>query len=131
MKSLIKHSLTIGLAAVFTLGAVVPSFAHRYFGVLSDNYMVQVERGFFRLEGRRDNVHRMGIEYGLNYTVLINGDGSSDLDVWVYDPNGDLVGSDESPDDQESVSFESQFSGTYTIRVGNIGQNINTYQLSF
>jgi hypothetical protein len=131
MKSLIKHSLTIGLAAVFTLGAVIPSFAHKHLDVLGNNYMAQNFRGNFRIAGHGSGVHQMTIRSGLNYTVLVNGGGNSDLDVWVYDGNGTLVGSDESPDDQEEVSFEAQVGGTYTIRVSNIGQDINTYELFF
>ena len=131
MRSTIKPSVILALACVFTLGATFPGFALNRLSVLSGNYTVQVEQGFFRLEGRKDNVHKMRVKAGSYVKVMVNGDEESDLDVWVYDTDGDLVGSGEEEGDQEEVSFKAKQSGIYTIRVSNLGQNINTYQLSF
>ncbi len=131
MKSILKSGLIVALAWAFTLATFSPSFARSPLGTLIGNHLAQVERGFFRLEGRKDNVHRMSVKAGQNIVVMVNGDGSTNLDVWVYDTDGDLVNSGEGVDDQEEVRFKAEQTGVYTIRVSNLGQEINTYQLSF
>jgi hypothetical protein len=125
-----EKALTFGLMALLLIGLVVsssPISAAMAFGTP----MVQVEQGFFRLAGRKDNVHKMSVKAGQNVAVMVNGDESTDLDVWVYDTDGDLVGSGEEDGDQEEVRFKANQTGTYTIRVSNQGQVINVYQLSF
>jgi hypothetical protein len=129
MKSTLKSGSIVVLVCMFT--TVGPSFAQSRLGILTGSYMVQVEQGFFRLEGRKDSVHKMSVKAGQNVTVLVNGDESTDLDVWVYDTDGDLVGAGEEEGDQEEVHFKAKQTGIYTIRVSNLGQKINTYQLSF
>lgn len=129
--STLKLFLIVSLACMFTFVAAASGSARSRSGILIANHMAQVERGFFRLEGRKDNVHKMSVKAGQAITVMINGDDSTDLDVWVYDTDGDLVGSGEGPSDQEEVHFTAEQTGTYTIRVSNKGQDINTYQLSF
>jgi hypothetical protein len=131
MKAIPKLGLILALACMFTFGVAAPGSAQSRFGALISNRMAQVERGFFRLVGRKDNVHKMSVKAGQNIAVMVNGDGSTNLDVWVYDTDGDLVDSGEGVDDQEKVRFEAEQTGTYTIRVSNLGQEINTYQLSF
>jgi len=53
--------------------------------------------------------------------VAVAGDGDSDLDLFVYDENGDLVCSDEDKTDRMFCSWQPETSGYYTIRVKNFG----------
>ena len=46
-----------------------------------------------------------------------NSANNSDLDLFVYGPNGNVVGASTTPTDQESVSLTFPADGTYTIRV--------------
>lgn len=43
--------------------------------------------------------------------------GTPDFDLYVYDPNGNLVGSSEGTKRQELVSFDPAMTGNYTIKV--------------
>jgi len=61
--------------------------------------------------------------------VLISGDGDTDLDLYVYDENGNLVGSDDDYTDDCYVSFVPRWTGTYKIKVVNRGSIYNQYLL--
>jgi hypothetical protein len=52
-------------------------------------------------------------------TVAVVGDGDTDLDLYVYDPYGRLVGYDDDPTDACLVQFNPRYTGTYTIKVVN------------
>ena len=47
------------------------------------------------------------------------GDGDTDLDLYVYDPFGRLVGYDDDRTDHCLVRFYARYTGTYTIKVVN------------
>ncbi len=51
--------------------------------------------------------------------VGVIGDGDTDLDLYVYDPAGRLVGFDDDPTDDCFVRFFALVTGTYTIKVVN------------
>lgn len=51
--------------------------------------------------------------------MAVIGDGDTDLDLYVYDPAGRLVGSDEDETDRCYVRFFPRTTGTYTIKVVN------------
>lgn len=53
--------------------------------------------------------------------VAVAGDGDSDLDLFVYDANGNLVCSDEDDTDRMFCSWQPEASGYYTIEVTNLG----------
>lgn len=72
--------------------------------------------------------------YYLDYTrgyaeVSISGDHDTDLDLFVYDGNGNLVCQDLSYDDNEYCSWYSNRRHTYTIQVRNLGSVWNEYVL--
>jgi hypothetical protein len=58
--------------------------------------------------------------FGNHWTeVGVIGDGDTDLDLYVYDPAGRLVGYDDDPTDDCLVRFFARMTGTYTIKVVN------------
>jgi len=63
-------------------------------------------------------------------TIVVSGDGSSDLDLFVRDEYGNLVGSDTDPDDDCIVQFRPRWTGRYTIEVRNLGSVSNRYAIS-
>lgn len=62
--------------------------------------------------------------------VEISGDGSSDLDLYVYDENGNQVCTDDDTTDDMSCSWTPAWTGKFTVRVRNRGDE-NAYVLMF
>jgi hypothetical protein len=63
-------------------------------------------------------------------TVTLHGDGDTDLDLRVYDRFGRLIAESESIDDHETVSFDYDPKGDYTIEVINLGGVYNDFVLA-
>jgi hypothetical protein len=62
--------------------------------------------------------------------VMVNGDGDTDLDCWVYDRFGTLLGSDVDATDLCIVRFQNPSSGQLRIRIQNLGDVYNDYELT-
>jgi hypothetical protein len=61
--------------------------------------------------------------------VAISGDGGTDLDLFVYDENGNLICSSTGYFDDEYCSWVPEWTGEFRIIVVNRGPRYNTYQL--
>jgi hypothetical protein len=61
--------------------------------------------------------------------VTVNGDGDTDLDCWVYDRFGTLLGSDTDETDLCIMQFRNPTAGDLTIRIRNLGDVHNQYDL--
>lgn len=61
--------------------------------------------------------------------VSIRGDGDTDLDLYIYDENGNLIVSGTGPTDRETVSWTPAWTGNFRIRVVNLGRVWNRYAL--
>ncbi len=61
--------------------------------------------------------------------VAISGDGDTDLDLFVFDTNGNLIASDNNYSDQCYVSWVPRFTGEYIIVVKNYGPVYNDFYL--
>jgi hypothetical protein len=61
--------------------------------------------------------------------VTLNGDGRSDLDIFVYDANGNLIISEESTSDNVFVSFIPYWTSEFRIVVRNLGSASNAYRI--
>ncbi|MBU0665682.1 MAG: hypothetical protein KJ990_14240 [Proteobacteria bacterium] len=59
--------------------------------------------------------------------VAISGDGDTDLDLRVYDENGNLIASDLGSTDDASVTFTPAWTGNFRIEVKNLGGVYNQY----
>jgi hypothetical protein len=77
--------------------------------------------------------------------IVVAGDGDTDLDLYVFDRNGRVMGSDEDgarfgvdsdevlefyPADLAEVIFRAPYTGTYRIKVVNLGSVYNRYLLA-
>jgi hypothetical protein len=60
-------------------------------------------------------------------TVVVRGDGDTDLDLFVYDENGNLVASDTGVTDDCEVRWVPKWTGLFYIKVVNRGPVSNTY----
>jgi hypothetical protein len=78
---------------------------------------------------RSTQFHSVTLAAGRPVTVLVIGDGDTDLDLYVVDPLGNEVGSDLGPTDNCVLTVNPKFNGTYTIKVKNLGSVFNRYAL--
>lgn len=62
--------------------------------------------------------------------VAVKGDGDTDLDLYVYNSNGDLVAKDDDYTDTCAVRWVPRWTGRYTIRVVNRGNVYNEYVIA-
>lgn len=92
-----------------------------------------------RLGGPGEAYRRVGansylIDYityksGVLAEIFISGDGDTDLDLYVYDENGNLIGKDDDYSDDCYVRWYPKWSGTFIIKVVNRGRVYNDYYL--
>jgi hypothetical protein len=61
--------------------------------------------------------------------LVVSGDGSTDLDLYVYDENGNLIAKDEDDTDDCVVRFIPRWTGDFTVKVMNRGGYSNRYTL--
>lgn len=62
--------------------------------------------------------------------VTICGDGDTDLDVFIFDSNGNLIVQAIGPTDRETVSWTPRWTGRFRIEVRNLGPVWNQYSIS-
>lgn len=78
---------------------------------------------------------RQTAEFVLEFTahdqslVALSGDGDTDLDLFVYDPYGNLVASDTDALDDCVARWLPRKAGTYRIQVKNLGRVYNNYRM--
>lgn len=61
--------------------------------------------------------------------VCVSGDGDTDLDLYVYDANGNLIGSDTDYTDECVVRWVPAWTGTFIIKVVNRGALYNNFAI--
>jgi hypothetical protein len=66
---------------------------------------------------------------GVPATIFVTGDGDTDLDVFLYDENGNLIDSDTDLTDRCIVGVTPRWSGSFTLRVQNLGPIANVYSI--
>ncbi len=83
------------------------------------------KRGLSRVEAHSTYVDHVTCRGGELTRLLVDGD--TDLDVYVYDENGNLIGKDEDPADTCVATWFPRSTGEFTIRVVNRGSVSNRY----
>ena len=61
--------------------------------------------------------------------IVVSGDGDTDLDLYVYDSNGNLIARDRDYTDDCYVSWYPKWTGRYTIKIVNRGAVYNRYAI--
>ena len=67
---------------------------------------------------------------GQNAIVIVSGDGDTDLDLFVYDENGNLIDSDTDGTDDCICTFTPRWTGKFKIKIRNHGSVYNCYTLA-
>lgn len=85
-------------------------------------------------KGQKDRVYGKDINsYQVKFwaselaEVCVSGDGDTDLDLYVYDANGNLIGSDTDYTDECVVRWVPAWTGIFIIKVVNRGVLYNNY----
>lgn len=65
--------------------------------------------------------YRVSFRGGEPARVLVSGDGDSDLDLYVYDDNGNRICQDTDATDTMVCAWTPRYTGAFTIRVRNLG----------
>ena len=112
------RNLMIGFVAFGCLAA--PASAHPAGGS---------KVGFHRVEAYSTDVFNVKFHADESATVAISGDGDTDLDLYVYDDNGNLIGADTDESDDCIVRFHPRWSGMFRIEVRNLGRVWNNYKI--
>lgn len=66
---------------------------------------------------------------GSTAEVFVSGDGDTDLDVYVYDANGNLITKDDDYTDDCYVAFIPYYTTVFTIKIVNRGSVYNQYTM--
>jgi hypothetical protein len=80
--------------------------------------------------GYSTDVFTLTFRGGEDAVVAIDGDNTSDLDLYVYDENGNLIGADTDGSDLCVVRFHPRWTGPFRIEVRNMGRNGNRYEIA-
>jgi hypothetical protein len=85
--------------------------------------------GTFRVQAQHITWHRVFMTAGTNVDLSLSGDGTTDLDMYVYDGSGEIASSTRNGDD-EAADIEIYRSGYFWVKVVNYGDVYNDYRLS-
>ena len=115
-KNLIARLMLVG---VISLSVVMPGLASSIDGGCGNHIVAPHSKKIFQVTFRGDQTA----------SVAVRGDGSSDLDLYVYDENGRQVAKDDGNTDNCLVTWRPLSTGAFTIVVVNRGSNYNQYAI--
>lgn len=124
MKNLVAKLVIalVVLSGIPTLGlAKTASFSE----VITENSAI--EAGGFRIYANHNVVHEIFLNRG-SAEIILEGDGDTDLDLYVYDNTG-MIGRSECRCDSERIPLNIYQSGNFRVQVVNRGNTYNDYYL--
>lgn len=80
--------------------------------------------------GKSTDTYRVKFRGGESAEVLVSGDGDTDLDLYIYDANGNLIDKDVDYTDDCVCIWTPRRTGTFTIKIVNRGRISNRYVLA-
>ena len=87
------------------------------------------QMGSTQVKAEATDAYVVQFEAGQSAEVAIVGDGDTDLDLYIYDENGNLVASDLGSTDSAYVSWTPKWTGAFRIEVKNRGSVYNEYAI--
>jgi len=83
-----------------------------------------------RVNARATDVYTISFRCGETARIVVDGDGDTDLDVYVYDEFGNLITKDDNKHRLLRGQLHPPFTGPFTVRVVNRGVVYNQYRLT-
>jgi hypothetical protein len=87
------------------------------------------KRAVTSVQALTTDVYNIPFRGGEVAAIVVSGDGDTDLDLYVYDENGNLIAGDDSYSDDCGVRWIPKWTGPFTIHVRNRGRVYNNYIL--
>lgn len=82
-----------------------------------------------RVNSNTTDVYDIEFRGGEQAVVLVSGDGDTDLDLFIYDENGNEICTDEDLTDQLICEWQPRWTGNFKVKVKNHGDVYNQYEL--
>lgn len=118
----IRNAITaVLLTSMLVMASSAPNFAQAVGGGKS---------GTFRLAAMSYKLFEVTFRKGHPARVALKGDGDTDLDLLVFDENGNKVASDEDNTDTCIVEWTPRWTGKFTIKVVNHGTVYNDFAIA-
>ena len=84
-------------------------------------------RHYDAVNGKSTDTYQISFIANVLAEILVSGDGDTDLDLYVYDSNGNLIASDESYSDDCYVCWVPAWTGRFFVKIVNRGPVYNNY----
>lgn len=84
-------------------------------------------RNYDAVNGNSTDTYQISFIANVLAEILVSGDGDTDLDLYVYDSNGNLIAYDESYSDDCYVRWVPAWTGRFFIKIVNRGPVYNNY----
>jgi hypothetical protein len=118
----IKNAITaLLLTAILVVASSIPNMAQAVGGGKS---------GAFRLPAMSYKTFEVRFRKGHAARIVLKGDGDTDLDLLVFDENGNKVASDEDNTDTCVVEWTPRWTGKFIIKVVNHGTVYNDFAIA-
>ena len=85
--------------------------------------------GVERVRAFQTDVYEFVFAGGFVTEIVVIGDGDTDLDLFVYDENDNLIASDRDGTDTCYVSLIPRWTGSFRVEVRNLGSVYNEYTI--
>ena len=95
--------------------------------VSSDDYYILNELD--RVKANTTDVWTVTLHRGETYMFIVEGDGDTDLDLYVYDDEGNRLASDTDNTDRCLCFVTARWTGSYKVKVKNYGSVYNEYRI--
>lgn len=82
---------------------------------------------FDRVLPRDTDLWSIRLLAGVTYSIVVDGNGLTDLDLYVFDENDNLVGKDIDATDACLVRITPRWSGPFRVAIKNLGPLANSY----
>lgn len=79
------------------------------------------------VKAKTTDVYKIRFTAGKTAAVFVSGDGDTDLDLYIYDENNNLITKDDDYTDDCYCSWTPKWTGTFVIKIKNRGDVYNRY----